>query len=72
MESNPLRGLFGVSSPHSEPQLVAPQPTRPTKNIYYEFPSGMLEQLLANPYGGDGTIHPDMQLLYVEEICRFI
>jgi hypothetical protein len=52
-----------------EPQLVAPQPTAPTKNIYYEFPSGMLEQLLANPYAGDGTKHPDMHLIYVDEIC---
>ena len=29
----------------------------------------MLEQLLANPYAGDGTKHPDMHLLYVDEIC---
>ena len=29
----------------------------------------MLEQLLANPYAGDGTEHPDMHLIYVEEIC---
>src|SRR3990170_373173 len=69
MESNPLRGLFGVSSPHSEPQLVAPQHSGPTENIYYEFPTGILEQLLANPYAGDGTEHPDMHLLYVDEIC---
>jgi hypothetical protein len=69
MESNPLRGLFGVSSPRPEPQLVAPQPTAPTENIYYEFPTGMLEQLLANPYAGDGTEHPDMHLLYVDKIC---
>ena len=47
MENNPLRGLFGVSSPRPEPQLVAPQPTAPTENIAYEIPSGMLEQLLA-------------------------
>ena len=50
MENNPLRGLFGVSSPRPEPQLVAPQPTAPTENIEYEIPSGMVEQLLANPY----------------------
>ena len=29
----------------------------------------MIEQLLANPYAGDGTEHPDMHLIYVEEIC---
>ena len=29
----------------------------------------MLEQLLANPYAGDGTEHPDMHLIYVDEIC---
>ena len=27
------------------------------------------EQLLANPYAGDGTKHPDMHLIYVEQIC---
>jgi hypothetical protein len=69
MESNHLRGLFGISSPRPEPQLVTPQPTTPTENIYYEFPLGMLEQLLANPYAGDGTKHPDMHLIYVDEIC---
>ena len=66
---NPLRGLFGVSSPHPEPQLATPQPTAPTENIEYEIPSGMIEQLLANPYVGDGTEHPDMHLIYVEQIC---
>ena len=69
MENNPLRGLFGVSSPRPESQLVAPQPTAPTENIEYEIPSGMIEQLLANPYAGDGTEHPDMHLIYVDEIC---
>ena len=49
MENNHLRGLFGVSSPRPEPQLVAPQPTAPTENIEYEIPLGMVEQLLANP-----------------------
>ena len=69
MENNPLRGLFGVSSPWPEPQLATPQPTVPTENIEYEIPSGMIEQLLANPYAGDGTEHPDMHLIYVEQIC---
>ena len=34
-----------------------------------QIPSGMIEQLLANPYAGDGTEHPDMHLIYVEQIC---
>ena len=68
MDNNPLRGLFGVYSPRPEPQLVTPQPTAPTENIEYEIPSGMIEQLLANPYAGDGTEHPDMHLIYVDEI----
>ena len=68
MENNPLRGLLGVYSPRPEPQLATPQPTAPTKNIEYEIPSGMIEQLLANPYGGDGTEHPDMQLIYVDRL----
>ena len=48
MESNPLRGLFGVSSPRLVEQIVAPQPTGPTKNenAYFEIPSGMIEKLL--------------------------
>ena len=29
----------------------------------------MVEQLLANPHAGDGTEHPDMHLIYVEQIC---
>ena len=31
----------------------------------------MIEQLRANPYAdaGDGTEHPDMHLIYVDEIC---
>ena len=66
MENNPLRGLFGVSSPRPKPQLVTPQPTAPNENIKYEIPSGMIEQLLANPYAGDGTEHPDMHLIYVD------
>ena len=69
MENNPLRGLFGVSSTRPEPQLATPQPTAPTENIEYEIPSGMIEQLLADLYAGDGTEHPDMHLIYVEQIC---
>ena len=53
METNPLRGLFGVSSPRTEPQFATPRPTTPTENIEYEISSGMIEQLLANPYAGD-------------------
>ena len=49
MESNPLRGLFGVSSPRPVEQRVAPQPTEPTENVYFEIPLGMIEKLLANP-----------------------
>ena len=70
MENNPLRGLFGVSLPQLKPQLVTPLPTTPTENIGYEIPLGMIEQLLANPYAGDGTEHRDMHLIYVDEICR--
>ena len=69
MENHPLRGLFGVPSPRPEPQLVTPQPTTPTKNISYEIPSGMIEKLLANPFTGDGTLHPDLHLIYVDEVC---
>mgnify|MGYP005824272479 CR=1 FL=1 len=28
----------------------------------------MIENLLANPYAGDGTLHPDMHLIYVDEV----
>ena len=69
MENNPLRGLFGVSSPRTEAQRVAPQPAAPTENICFEFPLGMLEKLLANPFTGDGTSHPDLHLIYVDEVC---
>ena len=69
MESNCLRGLFGVSSPCPVEQRVDPQHSTPTENIGYEIPSGTIEQLLANPYAGDGTEHPDMHLIYVEQIC---
>ena len=29
----------------------------------------MIEKLLANPYAGDGTLHPNMHLIYVDEVC---
>ena len=71
MESNPLRGLFGVSSPRPKEQRVAPQPTKHTENenVPFEVPSGMIEKLLANPFAGDGTMHPDEHLIYVDEVC---
>ena len=69
MENNPLRGLFEVSSPRPEEKGVVPQPTAPSEDIYYEIPSGMIEKLLAHPYIGDGTLHPDMHLIYVDEVC---
>ena len=69
MGSNPLRGLFGVSSPRPIEQRVAPQPTEPTENAYFEIRSGMIEKLLANPFAGDGTLHPDLHLIYVDEVC---
>ena len=53
METNPLRGLFGASSPQPVEQRVAPQPTKPIENVYFEIPSGMIEKLLANPFAGD-------------------
>ena len=68
MENNPLRGLFGVSSPRREPQLTTPQPTEPTEKVHFEIPSGMIEKLLANPFAGDGTLHPDLHLIYVDEV----
>ena len=34
-----------------------------------KFVRGMIEQLLANPYAGDGIEHPDIHMIYVEEIC---
>ena len=71
MESNPLRGLFGVSSPQRVEQRVAPQPIEPTENenVPFEVPSGMLEKLLANTFTGDGTKHPDEHLRYVDDVC---
>ena len=29
----------------------------------------MLQKLLANPFTGDGTSHPDLHLIYVDEVC---
>ena len=69
MESNPLRGLFGVSSPRPVEQRVSPQPTEPIENVYFEIPSGMIEKLLANPFAGHGTLHPDLHLIFVDEVC---
>ena len=69
MENNPLRGLFGVSSPCPEAQLATPRPTEPTESVYFEIPSGMIEKLLANPFAGDGTLHPYLHLIYVDEVC---
>ena len=69
MEHNPLRGLFGVASPRPVEQRVSPQPTQPTENVYFEIPSGMIEKLLANFFTGDGTLHPNMHLIYVDEVC---
>ena len=70
MESNSLRGLFGVSSPRPVEQRVAPQPTEPIENeTPFEIPSGLMEKLLANTFTGDGTKHPDEHLIYVDEVC---
>jgi len=70
MESESLWGLFGVSSPRPVEQRVAPQPTEPIENeTPFEFPSGILEKLLANTFTGDGTKHPDEHLRYVDDIC---
>ena len=66
MESNSLRGLVGVSSPRPVEQRVAPQPTEPIENgTPFEFPVAMMEKLLANPFTGDGTKHPDEHLIYI-------
>ena len=69
METNPLRGLFGVSSPRPVDQRVSPQPTEPTENVYFEIPSGMIEKLLSYPFTGNGTLDPDLHLIYVDEVC---
>ena len=68
MEHNPLRGLFEVSSPRPVEQRVASQFVEPTENVYFEIPSGIIEKLLANPFTGDGTMHPDLHLIYVDEV----
>ena len=47
---------------------MAPQPNAPTENIGYEIPLGMIVKLLANPYAGDVMKHPNMHLIYVDEI----
>ena len=39
------------------------------ENVCFEIPSGMIEKLLANPFIGDGTLHPDLHLIYVDEVC---
>ena len=39
------------------------------KIVYFEMPSGMIEKLVANPFTGDGTLHPDLHLIYVDEVC---
>ena len=44
METNPLSGLFGVSSPQLEEQRDSDQPTEPYENIHFEIPSGMIEK----------------------------
>ena len=69
METNPLGGLFGAYSPRPVDQRVSPQPTKPTENLYFEIPSCMKEKLLANPFTGDGTLHLDLHLIYVDEVC---
>ena len=32
----------------------------------------MIEKLLAHSYAGDGTLRPDMHLIYVDEVCGLI
>ena len=50
MESNPLRGLFGVSSPRPVELRVAPQPNEPTEyeDVPFEVPLKKKKKLLAN------------------------
>ena len=45
--------------------------SEPTENVYFEIPSGMIDKLLANPFTGDGTLHPDLHLIYVDEAWRY-
>ena len=68
MEINCLRGLFGVSSPCPVEKRVAPHSTEPINETPFEFPVAMMEKLLANPFTGDGTKHPDEHLIYVDEV----
>ena len=62
-----------MGSPRPVEKRVAPQPTEPTENenenTCFEVPSGIIEKLLANPFLGDGTKHPDEHLIYVDEVC---
>lgn len=32
----------------------------------------MIEKLLGNPYAGDGTLHHDMHLIHMDEICGLL
>ena len=32
----------------------------------------MIEKLLANPFTGDGTLHLDLHLIYVDEVCGLL
>ena len=32
----------------------------------------MIEKPLANPFAGDGTLHPDLHLIYVDEVCGLL
>ena len=59
-----VRGIFTLTR-----STKSCSSTYSNENICYEIPSGILEKLLANPYGGDGTVHPDMHLIYVDEVC---
>ena len=29
----------------------------------------MIEKLQDNPFTGDGTLHPDLHIIYVDEVC---
>ena len=29
----------------------------------------MIEKQLANPFARDGTLHPDLHLIFVDEVC---
>ena len=68
METNPSRGLFRASLPRPVEERVAPLPTEPTENFHFEIPSGMIDKLLANPFAGDGTLYPDLHLIFVDEV----